>query len=167
MHRTFAAAQFGQAVGHRVAGHRGGLLGGVGQGQPDGQAGGQRGGVGAPGAVGRGDPATGDGMASAGAVEEVVDRLAPCPPVTRAARAPIATRASASLARSSVAISVSAWASGRLGVTTVASGNSLVIRVPTASGSSRRLPELATMTGSTTSGRSRGASASATASSAA
>jgi hypothetical protein len=30
VHRALAAAQFGQAVRHRVAGHRGGLLGGLG-----------------------------------------------------------------------------------------------------------------------------------------
>ena len=79
---------------------------------------------------------------------------APCPPVTSAAAAPIATSRSASAARSSVARPVSACASGRLGVTTVARGNSRTISVATASGSSSRAPELATMTGSTTSGMS-------------
>src|SRR5215470_11161044 len=73
---------------------------------------------------------------------------APWPPVTRAARAPIDTRRSAIAARSSVFIAVSAWASSRFGVTTVASGNSLPTKVSTASGRSRLLPELDSMTGS-------------------
>jgi hypothetical protein len=88
----------------------------------------------------------------------------PWPPVTSAAPAPISTRRSASLPRSSVSRPVSACASGRFGVTTVASGNSRPISVSTASGSSSRAPELAIMTGSTTSGRRRPASSSATAS---
>ena len=69
--------------------------------------------------------------------------VAPCPPVTRAAPAPIATSRCASWARSSVSRPVSACASGRFGVTTVASGNSRPVSVATASGSSSRLPELA------------------------
>ena len=47
-------------------------------------------------------------------------------------------------------------------MTTVASGNSRPVSVATASGSSSLLPELATMTGSTTSGSPRPASSSAT-----
>ncbi len=84
--------------------------------------------------------------------------------MTRTARAPIPARLSASTARSSVRRPVSAWASGRFGVTTVASGNSAVTRVLTASSRSSLLPELATMTGSTTSGSPREARAPATAS---
>ena len=47
---------------------------------------------------------------------------------------------------------VSARASSRFGVTTVASGKSRATSTSTASSSSSRAPELATMTGSTTSG---------------
>jgi len=59
VHRSLAA-QFGQAVRHRVAGHGGGLFGRVGQGQPRRQAGRQRRRMGAPGAVSRGDAEPGD-----------------------------------------------------------------------------------------------------------
>ena len=60
MHRSLAAAQPGQAVGHRVAGHYGSLLRGLGQGQPRRQAGRECRRMGAPGAVSRGDAEPGD-----------------------------------------------------------------------------------------------------------
>ena len=70
-------------------------------------------------------------------------------PISRIARA-------ASFICSSVVISrpVSAPASCRLGVTTVASGSSLVLRASIASGFSRRAPLLAIITGSVTRGPS-------------
>ena len=81
VHGPVAAAQPGQAVRHRVPGHGGGLPGGFGQGQPGRQAGRQRRRVGAPGAMGRRDAATGDrdGQVPC-AVEEVIDRLGAVPP---------------------------------------------------------------------------------------
>jgi hypothetical protein len=60
VHGTLTATQLRQAVGHRVAGYRCGLLRRVGQGQPGGEAGCQRRGVGAAGTMGRGDGETGD-----------------------------------------------------------------------------------------------------------
>jgi hypothetical protein len=74
VHRALAAAQFGQAVLYRVAGHHGGLLGGLGQRQSRGQPGRQGRRVGASGAVGRGDAATShrDGQV-ARAVEEMIN----------------------------------------------------------------------------------------------
>ena len=78
----------------------------------------------------------------------------PWPPVTMAAAAPIAQRRSASWRRLPVE-PVSISASGRFGVTTVASGKSRDTSTVTASSSRRRAPELATITGSTTSGTSR------------
>ncbi len=81
MHRAVAGAEPGQAVGDRVAGHRGGLPGRVGQRQARGQPGGERRGVRAAGAVGRGDRAPGDRDGQVpGAVEKVVDRLGAVPP---------------------------------------------------------------------------------------
>ena len=139
MHGAVAAPDPGQAVRDRVAGDLGGLAGRVGQRQPGRQAGRQRRGVGAAGPWVAATSYLGTGIErwrcpskrwSAGS--------APCPPVTSAAAAPIATSRSASAARSSVARPVSACASGRLGVTTVASGNSRPISVATASGSSSR-----------------------------
>src|SRR3954449_6124908 len=85
----------------------------------------------------------------------------PCPPVTRAAGAPSCTSASA---RSSggPSDSTSDRASSRFGVTTVASGKSRATRTSRASSSSNRAPELASMTGSTTSGIGCSSSQSAT-----
>ena len=86
-----------------------------------------------------------------------------CPPVTSAAGAPSATSASASSA-GDAPDDVKARASIRFGVTTVASGNSRSTSVSTASSASSLAPELATITGSTTSGIGCSSSQSATAS---
>ncbi len=165
VHGAVAAAERGQPVRDRVAGQLGGLPGRLGQRQPGGQAGRQRGRVRAARPVRGRDRVPGD---RDGQVRRPSKRWstgsAPCPPVISTAGAPMAASRSASSARSSVFSWVSACASGRFGVTTVASGNSRPISVSTASSRSSRAPELATMTGSTTSGRPRGASASATAS---
>ena len=74
----------------------------------------------------------------------------PCPPVTITAGAPSSWIRSASSRL--VPVPASASASIRFGVTTVASGNSRSTSASTASSSSSLAPELATITGSTTSG---------------
>ena len=64
---------------------------------------------------------------------------------------PTMCRAISLMARTPVpSTPVSAWASGRLGVTTAAKGNSRVRSVRIASGRRRTWPPLATITGSTT-----------------
>ena len=77
------------------------------------------------------------------------------PPLSRTAPGPSAKRsAAASAIRSKPGGPQSSRtpASGRFGVTTAAMGSSVSRRMATASGSSRRAPPLATITGSTTSG---------------
>ena len=74
----------------------------------------------------------------------------PCPPVTITAGAPSSCSRSASSRFEPVPTRTSA--SARFGVTTVASGKRRATSVSTASSSSSRAPELAIITGSTTSG---------------
>jgi len=76
MDRTFAGAETGQAVGHRLAGHLGRLPGRLGQRQAGREPGGERGRVGAAGAVGGGDAVPGDREGQVPRpVEQVVDGI--------------------------------------------------------------------------------------------
>ena len=76
----------------------------------------------------------------------------PWPPVTITAGAPSSWSRSASRDRLKPVPAVSASASGRFGVMTVARGNIRATNASTASSRRSRAPELATITGSTTSG---------------
>ena len=84
------------------------------------------------------------------AVEEVVDGLVAV--TTRDDHGRSAERMNPLSQLAGTREPASASASGRFGVTTVASGNRLETRAPTASSWSSFAPELATITGSTTSG---------------
>ena len=75
-----------------------------------------------------------------------------------------AARARSTLASSTIVMPVSASASGTLGVSKAARGSMCWMNAPMASGSSKRAPPLATITGSITMGPSNRASSAATAS---